>query len=366
MSMEPMLTIGDVREKFLIKRVLDAARGEGDKRAPLAMFGSPGIGKTQSVKKIDEVPVIRDRGVEVENHIFHLAMEDPTTVGGLLRIDDNGRTTRSIPDTIPPDDGKVHVVFYDDFNAAPRANQAIIYSALTDWMIGNHQMPTNTVQVLAGNLPDDKAIVNAVSSALVNRCCVVGVYPDALEWCDWAMDQGFPDVHVGCVARFKNEVLMGKPIEGKPWPSPRAHENLFREVADQVEIEGVERAYDQDTIAAFLGPAVAQKFHTFLEYDHVLRLVDDVESGSLGGNDPKVRNLSTDERYVLGVGTVNALEPGALVPWLLDWEVDVDVAAFMSRLAQRRNREATIQALRDNTQRVGQKWKFVAEMELGQ
>lgn len=368
MSMEPMQTVGQVRDRFLVKRIVAAAQDEGDKYPPVAMFGSPGIGKTRVTENLDQLPQVQEQGIEVEVHKLHLVMENPVTIEGLKWISEDGRTLNARPNWLPEDDGRAHVVFYDDFNAAPRANQGAIYTALTNWAIGMHQMPANTVQVLAGNLPDDKAIVNAVSSALTNRCYVTGVYADPMEWVDWATDQGFPDMHTAFVARFKNEVLMAsQPKENKPWPSPRAHENLFREVQDEVGMLGAEEAYapygDTHVIEGYLGPDIAQKFKTFLEYEHVLDLVDEVEDGSLPGDDRRVNELTTDERYVLGVGAVNALDPKALIPWLLDWQVDTDCAAFMSKLAQRQDREATVQAILENKQRVHQEWSFAADME---
>lgn len=360
--MQPKIPVGETQEKMLVKRVLDAARGEGSKRPPIAMFGSPGIGKTRVTENIDQHPAVAEHDIEVEVHKLHLTMENPVTMEGLKWINEDGETLNAKPQWLPEDDGKVHVVFYDDFNAAPRANQGAVYTNLTDWSIGMHDMPENTVQVLAGNLPDDKAIVNAVSSALTNRCFVCEVVPDAQEWCAWAAEEGFPDMHVAFVARFGTEVLMREPKENKPWASPRSHENLYREVQDDVEVMGAEEAYDKYLMQGYLGPDVATKFETFLEYEDVLRLVDDLEAGQLPGDDRRVTELQTDERYVLGVAAVNALDMDELIPWLLDWEVDNDCSAFMFKLAQRRKDGNAAQVLRENKKKVHQKWSFASEM----
>lgn len=160
------------------------------------LHGSPAIGKSSIIHQLAEklnLLVIDAR----------MAGFDPTDLQGFPTMDPaKGLATYLPMDTFPlvgrelptnPKTGLPYVgwiLFLDEFNSAPLAVQAASYKLILDRMVGAHKLHDRCLVVAAGNLDDDGAITNPMSSAMVSRIVHIVVRPDLKEWLDWAVANG--------------------------------------------------------------------------------------------------------------------------------------------------------------------------------
>ena len=73
--------------------------------------------------------------------------------------------------------------------------------------LGEHPLPPGTWVVAAGNRTQDRALVRALSSALINRVFLLHVRVDAREWLAWAQANGVHGDIIAFIA-FMPEALM--------------------------------------------------------------------------------------------------------------------------------------------------------------
>ncbi|HVE50034.1 MAG TPA: ATP-binding protein, partial [Casimicrobiaceae bacterium] len=116
--------------------------------------------------------------------------------------------------------------------------QKAFYSLLLERRIGEHELPAGTWVVAAGNRMQDRALVRAMSSALVNRVTVLHVRVDVDEWQAWAQRNGvradvrtFIHYHPQALAR-------DVPSDPVPFSTPRSWAALSRTL-DLAESAGV-------------------------------------------------------------------------------------------------------------------------------
>jgi hypothetical protein len=92
--------------------------------------------------------------------------------------------------------------------------------------------------VAAGNRAEDRALVRALSSALVNRVLIVNVRVDLKEWLVWARANGVRSEILAFIAFLPEALMRPVPTEPVPFSTPRSWAFLSRAL-DLAERAGV-------------------------------------------------------------------------------------------------------------------------------
>ena len=130
---------------------------------------SPGMGKSAITHS-----VAAEFNLKMIDH--RLTTSTPEDMTGLPRFNEHGEATFApfaelFPlDYTPLPDGKDGwMLFLDEFSSAPKSIQAPAYKLILDRMTGQKKLNSNVAIVAAGNLANDRAIVNPISTALQSR-----------------------------------------------------------------------------------------------------------------------------------------------------------------------------------------------------
>lgn len=140
---------------------------------PLLVLGSPGIGKSETVR---EVAV--SEGYELVD--YRVGNVPPEDLGGLMWPNqETKRVDRYMPDIVAAcwkaheADGKPVVLYLDEINHAVSAVQGPLYSIVLDRMSGGFPLPPGTRILAAGNPEGTGSISEDMSRALLDRFWVV-------------------------------------------------------------------------------------------------------------------------------------------------------------------------------------------------
>lgn len=167
---------------------------------------SPGMGKSEIVKGIAD-----EAGLEVID--LRLSTCEPTDLTGLPYFKDGIAMFMPfnifpLENTPLPKGKNGWLLFLDEFNSAPKDVQAAAYKLVLDRMIGNHKLNANCYIVAAGNLADDKAIVNNLSTAMQSRVIHLEMQISFEDWLmDVALKQGY-DSRIIAFLNMNNGKLM--------------------------------------------------------------------------------------------------------------------------------------------------------------
>src|ERR1700722_17745334 len=156
-------------------------------RQSLLLLSPPGIGKSDTV-----VQAAAEAGLACRSLLgTQIAPED---VSGIPRIVGE-RSVFCPPRILLPEKPEPFCLFLDELPACTPDVQKAFYSLLLERRLGEHPLPKGTWVVAAGNRVEDRSLVRALSSALVNRVIMLQVRVDVGEWLAWARAQKLrPDV----------------------------------------------------------------------------------------------------------------------------------------------------------------------------
>lgn len=144
----------------------------------LLLISPPGAGKSESVAQ-----VAADAGLPCRSLLgTQIAPED---VSGIPRIVGE-RSVFCPPRVLLPENPEPFCLFLDELPACAPDVQKAFYSLLLERRLGEHALPPGTWVVAAGNRSQDRALVRALSSALINRVIILNVRIDVREWLVWA------------------------------------------------------------------------------------------------------------------------------------------------------------------------------------
>src|SRR5437870_11771434 len=142
------------------------------------LLSPPGVGKSDVVRQ-----AAADAGLECKSLLgTQIAPED---VSGVPRIVGE-RSVFCPPRVLLPEDPEKFCLFLDELPACAPDVQKAFYSLLLERRLGEHRLPGGTWVVAAGNRAEDRALVRAMSSALVNRVIILQIRGDVGEWLAWA------------------------------------------------------------------------------------------------------------------------------------------------------------------------------------
>lgn len=165
------------------------------------VMSAPGNGKSTII-----ADVARETGRHF--HDIRLAYSSPVDLMGLpmLSQDEDGKNEMdfAIPAHYPKKPNSV--LLLDEFSASSRATQLAALQLLLDKRVGKYEVPDNTLMVLAGNRPIDRAGIERLSSAVINRIVQITLKTDADAWFDWAINSQV-DPRVLAFIKFRPDLL---------------------------------------------------------------------------------------------------------------------------------------------------------------
>lgn len=180
----------------------------------ILLLSPPGIGKSEIVQQ-----AAHEAGLPCRSLLgTQIAPED---VSGVPRIVGE-RSVFCPPRILLPENPEPFCLFLDELPACPPDVQKSFYSLLLERRLGEHRLPPGTWVVAAGNRMQDRALVRAMSSALVNRVFIVHVRADHREWLRWAQANGVHADVIAFIAFMPDALMRPVPSEPIPFSTPRA------------------------------------------------------------------------------------------------------------------------------------------------
>jgi MoxR-like ATPase len=196
----------------------------------LLLLSPPGVGKSDTVRQ-----AAAEAGLECRSLLgTQIAPED---VSGIPRIIGE-RSVFCPPRVLLPEDGRPFCLFLDELPACAPDVQKAFYSLLLERRLGEHPLPPGTWVVAAGNRAEDRALVRALSSALVNRVIMLHIRVDVKEWLTWAREFGVRADVRGFIEERPNALLRDVPPAPVPFSTPRAWASLA-DALDLAEAAGI-------------------------------------------------------------------------------------------------------------------------------
>ena len=194
------------------------------------LLSAPGMGKSEMVYE-----AAADAGLPCRSLLgTQIAPED---VSGIPRIVGE-RSVFCPPRILLPERPEPFCLFLDELPACAPDVQKAFYSLLLERRLGEHSLPAGTWVVAAGNRLQDRALVRAMSSALVNRVTILHLRVDTDEWLAWATRHGVRSEIVSFISSMPDALMRPVPAEPVPFSTPRAWTLLSRAL-DMAESSGI-------------------------------------------------------------------------------------------------------------------------------
>ena len=184
------------------------------------LLSPPGVGKSEMVYQAAaeaNLPCRSLLGTQIA----------PEDVSGIPRIVGE-RSVFCPPRVLLPEKPEPFCLFLDELPACAPDVQKAFYSLLLERRLGEHALPGGTWVVAAGNRMQDRALVRAMSSALINRVTILHVRVDVQEWLDWAEKHNVRPEIRGFISYMPEALMRPVPAEPVPFSTPRAWTLLSR------------------------------------------------------------------------------------------------------------------------------------------
>ena len=194
------------------------------------LLSPPGLGKSEIVYE-----AAREAGLPCRSLLgTQIAPED---VSGIPRIVGE-RSVFCPPRILLPETPEPFCLFLDELPACAPDVQKAFYSLLLERRLGEHALPAGTWVVAAGNRLQDRALVRAMSSALVNRVIILQLRVDIDEWLAWGLAAGVRPEILAFIRTVPDALMRPVPQDPVPFSTPRAWSLLSRAL-DLAEEAGV-------------------------------------------------------------------------------------------------------------------------------
>ena len=290
----PSLTVEKTIEQLTTAYAAVIKAGLSPKTLPSVMlWGPPGIGKSQAVRKIAK-DLERETGKRAVVTDVRLLLFNPIDLRGIPTANADKTLAVWLKPQIFQMDGSnkvINVLFLDEISAAPQSVQAAAYQITLDRVVGEHKLPDNCIVIAAGNRVTDKSVAFKMPKALANRLCHIEVTGGFDSWRKWAIENAIHEKVVGFLS-FRADYLMSFDSSGDDlaFATPRSWEmvsNLLVNVnAD------VDKIYP--LVAGCVGTGIAVEFRSWCKIYDSLPSVKDI----FDGKNPPLP-LGTDALYAL-------------------------------------------------------------------
>jgi MoxR-like ATPase len=215
-------------ETVTLKQAKEIIRCMAHQHSVLLLSG-PGVGKSDIVYQCAAAARLPCRSL-VGTQIA------PEDVSGIPRIIGE-RSVFCPPRVLLPDIPEPFCLFLDELPACTPDIQKAFYSLLLERRVGEHPLPPGSWVVAAGNRIEDRSLVRALSSALVNRVIMLQIRVDVGEWLSWAREQNVRSEVVDFIVDHPEALQRPVPEKPTPFSTPRAWASLARAL-DLVEAGG--------------------------------------------------------------------------------------------------------------------------------
>jgi hypothetical protein len=248
----------DELEEFLIEMI---------KQDIAAMvWGAPGLGKTELFRQIAKKLGI---GFKV---IVPSLLQQVDLMGVPVPDLENNETRWLRPGIFPraDRDGIRGIMLIDEINTAAQSLQACCFQLIQERRVGDHHLLEGWIPMAAGNRMIDRAAAQRMPTALRMRFAHFNVEPSLRAWKKWASAAKI-DPYLIAFLSFRSELLHRMP-EGDEncSPSPRMWEKAARFLKHPPRVR-------QMLIASCVGSATAAELEGFLEVQHELPTLEEVE-----------------------------------------------------------------------------------------
>jgi len=223
------ITVSQMKE--IIKKFYNAKQ-EGIDRSILVL-GSPGLGKTEGLKEVAAE-------LEIAIHIISPVQHASDDFGGIPVPSEDNKKVKKLPveDLFPQELMKKDrgIYFIDEITSSDFSTQGALYRLLLEGRTDTFVLPKGWLRVAAGNLLSDRALVNELSSALINRVSIFQIIPDETELANYYIEKhlGKPTEDAAMiVASFIKtfpEILREEPSTDSPFTSPRSLERAIEDI----------------------------------------------------------------------------------------------------------------------------------------
>ena len=269
---------------------------------PTMIWGSPGIGKSDTVRK-----VAKKTGRSLID--LRLSQLDAVDLRGAPFPDTAAKRTHWLISDFLPDvkrDGETGVLFLDEINAAMQSIQAAAYQLVLDRRLGDYVLPDGWAVIAAGNRRQDRAIVNEMSSALRNRFTHLEYEVSNDVWDRWALENRLNDMVRGYI-RFRPTQLNEFEMRGggdkerervaqlrdaKAFATPRSWEFVSRILNAQPSAD-----IEQHLIAGTVGEGNAVDFFTYVKYHRSMPDLDQLLK------DPEKTKIPKELGVIIAIAT---------------------------------------------------------------
>lgn len=217
----------------IIKGMCELQSAKADVAIP-CLVGDAGIGKTASLQKMchdndynlidihyglkpledisglpDFAETVTINGIEIKNTRWTL----PDILGEVWNLSQNGKLT---------------VIFLDDFHAASPGNMALGYEMFTERKLRGYPFPDRSAFVLAANCQGSKDLANTIPAPIVNRIAMFPVHVEFSAWKkNFAIPYGVNSKVLSFLSNTKNRKYFQQEEQvNKPWASARAWTKL--------------------------------------------------------------------------------------------------------------------------------------------
>lgn len=238
----------------------------------LALWGPPGIGKTQLFEQVGA-----EVGAEVK--VFLTATMDPTDVVGVPHPD--GNITRFLPpeafytltETYEEDIRSLKgdktfkappvIALFDDMPACNEQVFAALFRLFQQREVGGHRIRDNVLLVATGNRVEDKAGASDIPTALANRFVHFNLAVNADEWRTWAFQNDIDENVISFVRANGSYLHNFDPNSGfMAFPTPRS----VAKASDLVQAIGIDnKAALRVALIGCCGEGWGTEFMAFLK-----------------------------------------------------------------------------------------------------
>ena len=246
---------------------------------PVFIHGLSGDGKSDRVKEID--PQCLD---------IELVNETPETINGRAIYNE---TTKEIIDIKPAwlimlericEDGKLHILFFDELTNATKQTQSIIFKIVLGRFVNNRwPLPENARIVAAGNDRSESTVSHDLAEPLFGRFAHVYIHTTIENWMPWAVRNKINPYVLEFLAN--NSLYLRTPYTGtESNADPRRWEMVSKALYSS--------GNDFSLLAPIVGRDAAEAFIRFFAARH--------ELASIGNySDEEIAKFSTAIKYQL-------------------------------------------------------------------
>lgn len=221
---EPPMTSLSVRE--FEEMVDQLVSGQKSFSYCLFVWGSPGIGKTESLQRL-----LKKKGLTMTT--IMLSQMEPADLKGLPVVDHENKQVVYLKDELFPRDPNTRgVLFFDEMTTASIEVTQAALRLIHERRLDDVELPPGMLIIAAGNQRADQAFVNPISSALANRFLHIKLEPRLSEWVEWAVEEGVMPEIISFVQAEPHLLhdMSGDVEQG--WPSPRSWVQLHHLLSD--------------------------------------------------------------------------------------------------------------------------------------